>query len=131
MEDANKLLGFNYLYKGKVIPGAQRGRELGFPTANVEISKGISNPVEGIYASYITIDGVRYPSATSISTNPTFEDKEVKYETNIFDFDQTIYGKEVYVELVSLLRRPVKFKGVEDLIKQIEKDVNDIKNILK
>jgi len=93
--------------------------------------EGIYHPAEGIYPSFITIDGKRYPSVTSISNNPTFEDKEVKYETHIFDFDEVIYGKEVYVELVSFLRRPVKYEGPKKLIKQIEKDIIKTKKILK
>jgi riboflavin kinase/FMN adenylyltransferase len=123
VEDANKLLGFNYIYKGEVVHGEKRGRELGFPTANIEFTKGVYNPAEGIYSSYITVKGKRYPSVTSISSNPTFEDKEVKYETHIFDFDEMIYGEQVYVELLTFLRRPVKYEGPEKLIEQINKDI--------
>ena len=128
---ASLLLGFNYIYKGVVETGEQRGRDLGFPTANVKFPDKVFRPMEGIYASYITVRGNRYASVTSISSNPTFEDGAVKYETYIFDFNEIIYGDEVYVELVDFIRRPTKFETTEKLIKQIEDDVYKAQNILK
>lgn len=131
MQDLKKVLGFNYIYEGEVIGGLKRGRKMNFPTANIQVSKGIICPPEGIYVSYFTVRGKRYPSITSISTNPTFDTNEkLEYGTYIFDFDQVIYGEKAFVELVEFIRRPIKFDGIDKLKKQIEDDVVKAKSYL-
>ena len=126
LESIKELLNFNYLYKGPVIYGLRRGTEIGFPTANIQFPEKTKQPSEGIYASYITVKGKRYKSITSISTNPTFEDDEMKFETHIFNFKKIIYDEMVYVELVSFIRKPIKFDSKEDLVIEIKKDIEKV-----
>jgi len=126
-----KISGFNYFYKGIVVLGERRGKTLGFPTINIEVDKTLTLPKQGIYASYVSIDGKRHESVTSISTNPTFTDSDiVKFETHILNFDEDIYGKTAYIELVELIRDPKTFSSNEKLIKEINKDITKTKEIL-
>ncbi len=118
-----KLLGFNYFYMGRVIPGNQIGFALGFPTANIDYNQNKVNVGEGIYLSYLIYDGKKYPSLTSISTNPTIEDiSYLKYETHVLNFKENLYGKVVRIELIKLLRRPKKFPGKVELLRAMNHD---------
>lgn len=106
-------------YQGVVKRGKSRGKVLGFPTANISLSKDIS---EGIYLSYIKVGGNDYPSLTFIGAAKTFNATEVFSETYILDFDQDIYGLQVNVRLIKKIRDNKKFASSEDLIEQIRKD---------
>ncbi|WP_334328528.1 riboflavin biosynthesis protein RibF [Companilactobacillus sp. HBUAS59699] len=129
---ANELLGYSYQNQGTVVHGLQRGRTLGYPTANVVTSKSQLKPSIGVYVTRIEIDGKWYPSMTSVGYNVTFkEDTGVTIECNIFDFDEDIYGKDVRVEWLHYLRGEVKFSDADGLVKQLHKDKEDSLNYFK
>ena len=130
IEEASKILGRNHSIEGNIVEGEKRGRELGFPTANFDIPADICMPANGIYATFIHINGKQYLSATSIGTNPTFDAKQRTVETYIMDFNQNIYGFRPKLEFVSKLRDEIAFDSINLLIEQMTKDVEKAKNIL-
>jgi len=130
IEEASKILGRNHSIEGNIVEGEKRGRELGFPTANFDIPADICMPANGIYATFIHINGKQYLSATSIGTNPTFDVKQRTVETFIMDFNQNIYGFRPKLEFVSKLRDEIAFDSINLLIEQMTKDVEKAKNIL-
>ena len=131
IEKANKILGRNHSISGRVIKGRQRGRNLGFPTANFDISSELCLPANGIYATFIYIEGKQYLSATSIGTNPTFNQEQRTVETYIMDFEQDIYGLSPKLEFVSKLRDEIAFESIDSLIEQMSQDVEIAKDILR
>ncbi|MFH5810520.1 riboflavin biosynthesis protein RibF [Companilactobacillus sp. FL22-1] len=123
IDAANQFLGYRYQNQGVIIHGLQRGRQLGFPTANLEISGPQLVPKIGVYATRIKVAGHWYQAMTSVGYNVTFkENTGVTIETNIFDFDQDIYGQKVELEWVKYLRGEVKFENAEGLVKQLKLD---------
>ncbi len=121
---ANKFLGRYYSFKGKVVKGDMRGRELGFPTANLElIDEDKLLPALGIYAVKITLGGQNYLGLLSIGKRPTFYNSDhIVPEVFIYDFDKEIYGEELKAELVERIRDEYKFSGADELIAQMNKD---------
>lgn len=109
------------MYKiwGKVRKHKQRGKKLGFPTANINLHKKIS---EGVYISKTKFDGKVHSSVTFIGKAETFNEKELFAETYILDFKQDIYGKWITVLLIKKIRDSKKFNSAEELIKEIKKD---------
>jgi riboflavin kinase/FMN adenylyltransferase len=123
IQTANEFLGYSYQNQGEVIHGLQRGRTLGYPTANLAVDGSQLVPAIGVYATRIKIGKKWYGAMTSVGYNVTFkENTGVTIETNIFDFDEQIYGRHVELEWVRYLRGEVKFDGAEGLIKQLELD---------
>ena len=118
-----KLLGRKYGFEGLVVKGDQRGAEMGFPTANLRTVPGTALPGDGIYATWITIDGVRRPSTTSIGIRPHFGLSERLVEVFVMDFSADLYGQRLSLEFVSKLREQESFVGLEELIAQIDRDV--------
>ncbi len=109
----------------------QRGRTLGYPTANIAVDGDQLIPSIGVYATKIKVAGVWYNSMTSVGYNVTFkENTGITIESNIFDFNQDIYGQPVVIEWVKYLRGEVKFDGAEGLIKQLELDKNNSLKVL-
>jgi riboflavin kinase/FMN adenylyltransferase len=132
IDNANKLLGFNYFVQGEVIHGNARGRTLDFPTINVQVAKNKLIPNEGVYVTITEINGKQFKSMTSIGNNPTFSTNDpVTIETNIFDFNKNIYGQKVRIYFIDFLRSQIKFNDVDELIKQLKKDQIITKNFLK
>ena len=131
MEKASLLLGYNYSIHGKIVRGAGIGKELGFPTANIEVSDQILVPRDGIYATFATLANSKYMSVTSIGNRPTFEDNGHSVETFILGLQSDIYRSMLKLEFVSWLRDQVKYVNIEDLKDQIDKDVQIAKKILK
>ena len=130
--EANALLGWDWEIRGKVVKGDQRGRELGYPTANVGLGD-TTHPAYGVYATLVRIEGENEwrPSATNIGIRPMFEVPEALVETFIFDFDREIYGKTLHIKPVKRLRGEAKFDSLDALITQMEKDCEQAKEILK
>lgn len=131
IEDINRYLGHNFLIQGEVIHGKKLARVLGFPTINIEIANRIY-PKNGVYGARVRIEGenfYRYGVA-NIGVNPTLKPGEKSVEVNIFDFDQTVYGKIVEVELMKYIRPEEKFDSVEELIKNIGNDVKTWREII-
>lgn len=124
IKKSNKFLGRNYSFNGTVIGGDKRGRELGYPTANIKLSSEEKLlPAVGIYAVKILVAGKLFNGLLSIGKRPTFYDNgELVTEVYIYDFDQEIYGEEVKVELIERLRGEEKFSSPDELIIQMNKD---------
>ena len=99
------------------------GRQIGFPTANVESESGIILPADGIYATWTQADGKTYASATNIGFRPTFGAGGRKVETHIFDYEGDLYNAKIRVAFDRKLRGEIKFNGVDALVKQLHEDV--------
>ncbi len=122
VEVARRQLGRSHFVEGTVERGHQRGRELGFPTANVRSRTEIV-PANGIYATVVETGGQRLPSVTSVGVNPTFGAGPRTIETYILDFDGDLYGRRLRVFFVEKLREERNFPSVDQLVRQIEDDV--------
>lgn len=123
VEDAARLLARPYSVSGEVVHGAQRGRCLGYPTANVSVHRDRVVPANGIYVTFAWVGSERYPSVTSIGVRPTFDHGERSIETYILDFEGNLYGCDLVVEFVARLRPEKRFSDVKDLVAQIDRDV--------
>ena len=130
-ELAAKMLGRNYSIRGVVANGNKRGREIGFPTANIEPEFAVTIPDNGIYATLVKIDDLTHHAATSIGVRPTFETHGGRtIESFLLDFDRDLYTKRLSIEFVQRLRAEVAFETVEQLIEQMNKDVDQTREIL-
>lgn len=127
---AARMLNRNFSLAGEVVLGDQRGRQLGFPTANLKVEGSMMLPGDGIYATWAVINGVRWLSATSIGIRPTFGLSERLVEVYVMDFDADIYGQNICVEFVSKLRDQETFANVDSLIVQINQDIADSRTVL-
>jgi riboflavin kinase/FMN adenylyltransferase len=131
IEEANKLLGYEFFFSGEVVHGDKLGRQLGYPTANLKVQDEEKIiPGNGIYAVYTEIDNARYKGMMSIGFRPTVDGKKRVIEVNIFDFSKEIYGKSLRVYVRAYLREEVKFDSLEQLVKQIDQDKVDSLRIL-
>lgn len=120
---ANELLGYTYTITGTVVRGYQRGRELGYPTANILVNDEFKLiPSTGIYAVKVRVRDAVYNGMLSIGYNPTFSGKTQTVEVNILDFNGDIYGDTITLEMVKYLRGEIKFSSVPELIEAIKKD---------
>jgi riboflavin kinase/FMN adenylyltransferase len=132
IEKANSYFGRSYSFCGIVVKGAQRGRTLGFPTANIQIDdarKAI--PKRGVYAVTCSCRGEMLNGIMNIGLRPTFEDKtELVIEVNLFDFNKDIYGEKISVDFIKRLRDEKKFESKEELVNQIELDKKEAKKLL-
>ena len=122
MERVNELLPSPYRLTGTVIVGERRGRTLGFPTANLGNIQTIL-PKQGVYATATWIAGKRYGSTTHIGSNPTFDVATPKIEVFVHDFDGDLYGQQIAVDFLALLREPIRFDSAEALVRQMHEDV--------
>lgn len=120
---ANKLLGKNFKIQGKVIGGDQRGRLLGFPTANMEIKKGRAIPSNGVYAVNVMFKNNTYHAIANIGTNPTFQGLIRHIEVHILDFNLNIYNEIIEIEFIDKIRGEKRFSSADELIKQITTDI--------
>ncbi len=131
---AAEALGRPYAVRGEVVRGDQRGRELGFPTANVPTQALTAAPADGVYAGWLRrLDtGETYPAAISVGTNPTFDgERERRVESYVLDrTDLELYGVEVEVSFVHRLRGMVAFESVEKLVTQMDDDVARARTLL-
>ena len=110
------------IIEGKVVPGKQLGRTIGFPTANIEAARQTGEGPDGVYAAFIEIDGVKYPSMVNIGHHPTLPEGGKTVEAHIFDYSGDAYGKRVRLETAAYIRPERKFASVEALREQLEKD---------
>ena len=125
---AARLLGRWPTLTGTIVRGAGRGKDLGFPTANLHLAEPLAVPAHGIYASFATVapegESEVYRSVTSIGVRPTFGDANARtIETYLLDYDADLYGRTLRLHLVAKLRDELKFTSIEDLIAQMEQDV--------
>jgi len=122
MDAARRCLGAPFMVEGEVVRGDQRGRELGFPTANIVPDDRLVIPGHGVYAAFA--DGV--PAAVNVGIRPTFESgRGVLIETYLIDRDEDLYGKTLRVAFVERLRGERRFPNAEELIEQMRRDVED------
>lgn len=120
---ANTFLGYNYFMRGTVVGGQRIGREIGFPTANIEVTNPYKLiPSKGAYAVRIQISGQVYDGMLSIGTNPTVGGNNLRIETNIFNFDKDIYSDELCVYFIEKMRDEQKFSDISALKEQLAKD---------
>ena len=123
VDEAGALLGHHYVIEGAVVEGAKRGREIGFPTANVSTSNELLPP-HGVYATTVWIDSHLHPSVTNIGQRPTFGDQlATTIETHVLNLDRNLYGRTLKLAFVQRLRDERKFPDVEALQEQIAADV--------
>ena len=127
VQQAAKMLGRSYSISGIVAHGNERGRLLGYPTANLElVDAHVAIPLGGVYAVRAYVDGGVYGGMANIGKNPTFGDVEKpRLETNIFGFSGNIYGKTLTIEFVQRIRGEVKFAGIDALKAQLAQDKLD------
>ena len=138
MGRASQVLGRPHRLRGVVVRGLRRGRELGFPTANLEAATAGVVPPDGVYAGWLVrgssaeAGGQRLPAAISIGTNPTFDDVPQRtVEAHVLGrADLNLYGEEVGIELVERLRPMLAFDGLDPLLVQMRADIEDTARIL-
>jgi riboflavin kinase/FMN adenylyltransferase len=130
VQEVAELLGRYPSLSGEVVPGAQRGHGLGFPTANLEIRPERAVPADGVYAVFAVLGTERFPAVANIGVRPTFDNGQRTVETHIFDFDRDLYGCDLVIEFVARLRDERRFEHVNDLLAQIEQDSQAAHQIL-
>jgi len=132
VEQAAEFLQRLYRLNGTVVHGDKRGKEIGYPTANIKPEdKRKIIPKDGVYAVGVRYEGEWYKGMMNIGTRPTFDDSQRTLEVHLFNFNKDIYGKEVQVRFVKRIRDEKKFSGVEELVRQLNDDENTAKEILE
>jgi len=127
---AARLLGHWWTVEGRVQPGDQRGRTIGFPTANVSL-EGYLEPALGVYAVRVEVGGKSYDGVANFGRRPTFDKKDVLLEVHIFDFSGDIYGQQIVVSFIAYLRPEMKFAGLDALKAQIAADGQTARHLLR
>lgn len=130
VREAARLLGRPYLLRGEVIEGDQRGRTIGFPTANVLPDERVLVPGRGVYAGHVWVGSERYGACTNVGTAPTFDRRESKVEAYLLGYEGDLYGKVVDVTFQECLRPEKRFSGIRELKEQIARDVAEARKIL-
>ena len=133
--EAARHLGRPFRFRGVVVVGDQRGRELGFPTANLTVPREMAVPADGVYAGWVTVldepGGLPMAAAISVGSNPTFDGADRRVESYVLDrTDLELYGSEIAVDFVARLRGQVRFDGIDALITQMTADVDEARRIL-
>ena len=129
IEKANKLLGRNYELSGLVVKGLKLGSKIGFPTANLKLHYDLYLPKFGVYGISCNIDNKSYEGILNIGITPTVIDRiKPKIEAHIFNFDKNIYNQHLDIQINQFIRDEIKFKSIDELIKQINIDISTVKN---
>src|SRR5690554_3950174 len=128
VSELSKLLGRNYIISGVVNEGSKIGRTLGFKTANVELKEEYQIIKKGVYAVLVNILNKQYLGVCNIGNNPSINYIEkMRLEVHILDFEKDIYGQDISIEFLERIRDEFKFEKIDDLIKQIEKDIEYVR----
>lgn len=123
IQAANQFLGYHYFINGTVVEGSKVGRQIGFPTANIEVDEDYKLiPANGVYAVKIKIEDNNYSGMLNIGTRPTIKEGDVTIEVNIFNFNQEIYNKPIRIEFFEKIRNEVKFSELTELQQQLNHD---------
>lgn len=130
MERVTALLGRHYRLGGPVVFGFERGRSIGYPTANISVAADRALPALGVYATRAHVAGRNLKGATNIGRRPTFDAGHVSIETHLLDFEGDVYGERMELEIVHHIRAELKFNSVEDLTAQIGRDVATAREVL-
>ena len=131
IERANEMLTRNFYLKGPVVHGEKRGREIGYPTANIGLDSLATIPADGVYAGWLTVGKDKWPAAISIGTNPTFPGVRGR-QVEAYALDQTgldLYDKEAKLEFGFRLRDTLKFDGLDPLLVQMKKDCDKAREL--
>lgn len=130
IETANSFLGEPFQLQGVVIKGQSLGRELGFPTANIDLQSDLKLiPASGVYAVKVDVDGILYDGMMNLGNRPTVDDlTSTNIEVHLFNFSGNLYGKVLTVQLLSRFRDVIKFDSIEALKLQLAKDEADIRS---
>lgn len=126
IEAVTSMLGRRYEVRGTVIQGDQRGRTIGFPTANIAFEPGRAWPAKGVYAAWTVLpDGRRIEAAVNIGMRPTFHQhaEQPLLEAHLIDFDGDLYGQTLHVEFDTFLRSERRFSGIDEIAAQLKKDI--------
>ncbi len=126
----SELLGRRYSIIGEVIPGAGRGRQIGFPTANID-PRNQMLPPSGVYAIRAKLAGHIFSGIMNMGNRPTFDGVDFQIETHLFDFEEMIYGKSIEIFFIEKIRDEQKFPNPEILVNQIKQDIATAKTLLK
>src|SRR5260370_21685399 len=129
LPQAARLLGRYYFLSGTVVHGRERGRTIGFPTANLD-SETECIPPDGVYATRVVLPDGAYASITNIGMRPTFQESARSIEAHIFDFDRDIYDRRIKLEIIDRVRPERKFESWQALGEQIALDLKPAKEIL-
>ena len=129
IEQANNMLGYDYFFEGKVVDGFKLGRKIGFPTANLQICDAEKLlPASGVYAVSVFFDGKTHLGMLNIGNRPTVENGSLmSIEVHIFDFDRDIYKQTIEVRIIYKIRNEKKFDTIDQLIRQLEEDKENVK----
>jgi riboflavin kinase/FMN adenylyltransferase len=133
VERANLFLGYRFFLSGRVIGGNRKGREIGFPTANISVDDSYKLiPGNGVYAVFADVNDTRYEGMMNIGCRPTIDKDclETVLEVNLFDYSGNLYDQKILVNFIQKIRNEIKFNNLEELSEQIEKDKVLIKEIL-
>jgi len=130
IRQAARLLGRRYSIKGTVVQGTNLGKDIGFPTANLEVQSELI-PAEGVYAAVAVVGSKHLPAVLNIGRAPTFGGKDTTVEVHILDFSSDLYGAKMEVSFVRRLRSEKKFRSKDALVAQITKDTQRAREILK
>ncbi len=128
--EAALLLGRPYLLRGEIVEGDRRGRQIGFPTANVLPDPAAAVPARGVYAGFVRFDGGEHAACTNVGVAPTFARAENRIEAHLLDFEGDLYGKVVDVGFARRIRAEKRFSGIEELRGQISRDVEEAHRIM-
>ncbi len=123
VENVTRWLGRPYRLEGMVVRGDGRGRTIGFPTANIDVSDEKMLPAKGVYAGWVHLNGETFMAVANVGNRPTFDGKIVTVEAHLLDFDRDIYDRHLQFDIVARLRAEMRFNGVDELIAQIKRDV--------
>ncbi len=130
VERVGRLLGRPFTLSGQVVAGAERGRSLGFPTANLSLPSLQALPADGVYATRALLGGEPLPSVTNIGVRPTFNTGERTVEVFLLDFTGNLYDQRLTIELVAHLRGEKRFDSPAQLVAQMEQDVESARRLL-
>jgi riboflavin kinase/FMN adenylyltransferase len=130
VEAACEMLGRPFSIKGKIVRGHSRGMTLGYPTVNLDVSREITLPQRGVYASYVRVEGRMFKAVTNVGTRPTFQGEATTVETHIIGFEGDLYGETLRVLFAKRLRDEIRFESGEALACQISQDVERAKAVL-
>ncbi len=128
MDTAKKMLGRYFGISGTVTQGKKLGQKNNTPTVNIGFRENAIIPAFGVYITETFVDGVKYSSISNVGIRPSVENTQTpNIETNIFEFNSDIYGKEIYIKFIKMIRPEIKFSGSDELFSQIQKDIKQAK----
>ncbi len=130
VELAARMLGRPFEIEGTVVTGDERGRTIGFPTANITMPGDVVHPAGGVYAVRCTVDGQMFDGVSNVGTRPTFGGVDEIIEVHLYDIDIDLYGKTVRVDFIDRIRNEQRFTSVDALVAQIEADIEVAKGVL-